>query len=119
MNPPRSSAPLRAPVETSLGPPPGPIAEARPDLVDASRTEVRRAVEAASRAEAQAARAHRQAMVLSLRAAVAHEEAALLAGQFGLATQADLHEGLAGRARDAVRTEIVLTASNPDDAAAR
>lgn len=80
------------------------------------RFEVRRAVEAAARAEAQAVRAHRRAMVLSLRAAVAHEEAALLAARLGLEAQADLHADLAGRARHAVRTEIGLDApgASPD-----
>ncbi len=73
---------------------------------DPERFEVRRAVEAAVRAEAQAVRAHRRAMVLSLRAAVAHEEAARLAGRLGLEAQAELHAGLAGRAREAVRTEL-------------
>ncbi len=67
----------------------------------AARREVRLAVEAAARAEAQAARAHRQAMVLSLRAAMAHEHAASMAAQVGMVTQVALHEDLAARAREA------------------
>jgi hypothetical protein len=66
-----------------------------------ARREVRLAVEAAARAEAQALRAHRQAMVLSLRAAMAHEHAALVAGQVGMVTQVALHDDLAARAREA------------------
>jgi hypothetical protein len=77
------------------------------------RSDVRQAVEAAARAEAQALRAHRQAMVLSLRAAVAHERAALVASRIGHATQASLHEVLADRARGAARGELVPDGVDP------
>jgi hypothetical protein len=73
---------------------------ARPDPPDPGRRqELRLAVEAAARAEAQALRAHRQAMLLSLRAAMAHEHAASVAGEVGMAVQAYLHQNLADRAR--------------------
>ena len=72
----------------------------------AARSAVRRAVEAASRAEAQALLAHRRAMALSLRAAHAHEQAAWVAGRLGMDIQASLHTDLADRARDAARSEL-------------
>jgi hypothetical protein len=80
----------------------------RPSAV--GRSEVRRAVEAAARAEAQAQHAHRQAMAFSLRAAVAHEHAALMAHESGMANQASLHTDLADRARDAARVQQALDA---------
>ncbi|HEU5036147.1 MAG TPA: hypothetical protein VFT70_04025 [Nocardioides sp.] len=68
-----------------------------PDAV--RRQELRRAIEAAARAEAQALRARRQAMLLSLRAAMAHEHAASVADRVGMVAQAQLHQELADRAR--------------------
>jgi hypothetical protein len=73
-----------------------------------SRDDVVRAAEAASHAEAEAQRAHHHAMVLSLRAALAHERVAVAAACVGMPAQVQLHEGLAVRARTAAQSEAFL-----------
>jgi hypothetical protein len=72
-----------------------------------SRDGLLRAAEAASRAEAQAQRAHRHAMLLSLRAALVHDQVAAEAARVGMPAQAQLHEELAARARSAARGEAL------------
>ena len=79
-----------------------------PAAPDVSRHDLLRVAEAASRAEAQALHAHRHAMLLSLRAALVHDQVAAEAARVGLAAQAQLHEELAARARDAARGQALL-----------